>query len=46
MTVHYPQWNYITVQSFVFTSAIVTFVEVEEDKEEEEGEDELVKGTF
>ena len=23
---HYPQWNYITVQSFVFTSAIVSEV--------------------
>ena len=26
MTMHYPQWNYITVQSFVLTSAIVSEV--------------------
>ena len=26
MTMCYPQWNYITVQSFVFTSAILSEV--------------------
>ena len=26
MTMCYPQWNYITVRSFVFTSAIVSEV--------------------
>ena len=26
MTMRYPQWNHITVQSFVFTSAIVSEV--------------------
>ena len=26
MTMHYPQWNYITVQSFVLTGAIVSEV--------------------
>ena len=26
MTMRYPQWNYITVQSFVLTSAIVSEV--------------------
>ena len=26
MTMHYPQWNYRTVQSFVFTNAIVSEV--------------------
>ena len=31
------QWNYITVQSFMLTSAIVS---VETEEEEEEGEDE------
>ena len=42
---HYPQWNYITVQSFMFISAIVgewgTLVEMEEEEDEQ-----LVQGTY
>ena len=47
MTMHYPQWNYITVQSFVFTSATVSEEAEEEEEQQQQREDEqLVKGTF
>ena len=43
---HYSQLNYITVQSFMFISAIVgkwgTLVEMEEEEEDEQ----LVQGTY
>ena len=44
MTMHYPQWNYITVQSFVFTSAIVSEVHLLKRKKKKEKMNNWCKG--
>ena len=38
MTMHYPQWNYITVQSFMFTSGIVSAVHLLNDDNDDDDE--------
>ena len=50
MTMRYPQWNYITVQSFVFTSAIVSEVRLLKQKKKKKKKKEKMnnwcKGLF
>ena len=47
MTMRYTQWNYITVKSFVFTSAIVGEVRLlKRKKNNDEKINKPVKGTF
>ena len=43
MTMRYPQWNYITVQSFMFTSAIVSEVRLLKRKKKKHNDDEKMK---
>ena len=40
MTMHYPQWNYITVPSFMFRCVIVSELKRKKEEEEEEEEEE------
>ena len=49
MTMRYPQWNYITVQSFVFTSAIVSEVRLLKQKKKKKKKEKMnnwCKGLF
>ena len=49
MMMRYPQWNYITVQSFVFTSAIVSEVHLlkrKKKKKKKENMNNWCKGLF